>query len=89
MSQLANGKDTSRSAMTATMLAQETAPTPPPSLNKQIVISGKAFASPLYNWMFQVSSTLVRHQSADESCQMQQTPVLKSQLQANETRMLH
>lgn len=54
--------------MTATMVAQERAHTAPDSLDKQVVISGKGLASPLYNWIFEVSSSLVMHQSTDKTC---------------------
>lgn len=67
MSQLENGRDTSRPARTATMVAQETAHTLLLSLNKQTATSGKAFASTLYNSIVQISPTLARQQSTDKS----------------------
>lgn len=66
MSQLENGRDTSI-AMSTTTGPQETAHTFLPSLNKQTVISGKAFAFTLYDGVVQISPTLARQQSTDKS----------------------
>lgn len=67
MSQIENGSGTSMPAVSATTGPQETAHTLLPSLNKQTVISGKAFAFTFYDGIVQISPNLARQQSTDKS----------------------